>query len=236
MPGLVAACPDRPVAGGGPVGDDRVGAVQVLVDVLDDVGDPQLREHVVARVVVDLRRCPRGAAASRRARPGRAGAAGASAGSAVQPRTTGMATGSPEPDRQRGHHPVAVVAVVLAPGDVDGAVGHPGAVQDHGLADLGARERVVGADHGVQGPRLGQGQVRRPRGRAASATRRTARPRASRPRRRTAGRAGARPRSAGRAAWARGQAYAAPPPSRSWAPCRTGSSAGGGWSLGDSNP
>ena len=33
---------------------DAVRAVEVLVDVLDEVGDPQLREHVVARVVVDL--------------------------------------------------------------------------------------------------------------------------------------------------------------------------------------
>ena len=43
---------------------DAVRAVEVLVDMLDDVGDPQLGEYVVGRVLVDL------AGALRRLQPG----------------------------------------------------------------------------------------------------------------------------------------------------------------------
>ena len=95
MPALVASA-DRPVPGR-PVGDHGVGAVQVLVDVLDEVGDPQLREHVVGRVVVAV------AGALGRLEPAdqlgraRSGGAGAGAGSATQPRTTGSAGSSAPP-------------------------------------------------------------------------------------------------------------------------------------------
>ena len=94
--------------------DDGVGAVEVLVDVLDQVGRADLREYVVGRVGVGLARSPRTAAARRPARPCRSGGAGAASTSATQPRTTGSAGSSASPDGQRGDHPEAVGAVVLA--------------------------------------------------------------------------------------------------------------------------
>ena len=75
------------------VADDDVRAVQVLVDVLDEVGDPQLGKYVVGRVVVDRRvGFRRLQPADQVDRPGRVPAAlrGKVLGDrAVQPRTTG---------------------------------------------------------------------------------------------------------------------------------------------------
>ena len=60
---------------------------------LDDVGDAQLREYVVGRVVV-ARPVPSAGCSQPTNSPVPDGAGGASAGSATQPRTTGSAGSS----------------------------------------------------------------------------------------------------------------------------------------------
>ena len=100
--------------GGGQPGDallrHGVPAVQVLVDVLHEVGDPQLREYVVVRVVVD------GAGPLGRLQPAD------QVGAALRRRRRARRVGHPAEDdgqrrllraadRERGHHPVAVPAV-----------------------------------------------------------------------------------------------------------------------------
>ena len=71
-------------------GQDRIGAVEVLVDPLDQVGDPQLREYVVVGVLVDGGG-PLGGLepADQLGRPGRR--RGCRSGDGTQPRTTGSA-------------------------------------------------------------------------------------------------------------------------------------------------
>ncbi len=64
-------------------------------------------------------------------------------------------------DGERRDDPVAVVTLVLASGDVDRAVGDPGAGHRHRLPDPVAREGVVRSHHVLERHRLGVGQVGR---------------------------------------------------------------------------
>ena len=120
-------------------------------------------------------------------------------GVGAQPRTTGS---DPSRRRGRGDHPVAILAVVLAAGDPDGAVRHPGARDLDRLPDRAARERVVGADRIGQRDRRRLRQVARLGVAAGLPRRRTATAPASRPRPAAPRGAGGCPSSAARAAQA----------------------------------
>ena len=111
-------------------GDD-VRAVQVLVEALRKVGHPQLREHVVGRVVVGGARAFRGlepadqvGGPARREvrRPGRR-------------RPAADHRQQRSPTRTAADHPVAVLPVVLAAGHPERRVAHPGAVHLDRLPD-----------------------------------------------------------------------------------------------------
>ena len=175
--------------------DDAVGAVEVLVDVLDQVGGPHLREYVVGRVVVGLAGALGGLEPGHHlGRPGRRGRSAVDLGDPAahqrQRRRVGCA------GRERGDHPVTVGAVVLAAGHVDRRLREPGAARP---APAG-RPRQPGTGRPAPSPRraapgpAGSGPPARPPG--GRARRRTASSRASPPRPRRPGRGGAR-RAAG---------------------------------------
>ena len=164
---VAGSSPSVPPFVAGSVGDDGVGAVEVLVDALDQVGDPQLREHVVGRVGVGL------AGALGRLQPAdQLGGTRRRRGYVVRARRPAAHDRERRPvrpaDRQRRHHPVAVPAVVLAAGRPDRAVRHPGALDRRpagrpGRPGTGRRARS----------RRPAGPARRGSGRGASAARRS---------------------------------------------------------------
>ena len=125
---------------------DRVGAVEVLVDALHEVGGAQLRQHVVTRVVVGL-----GLGLARLEQPDQLGRAlrwpaGAVPGSGTHPSTTGSAGSSSDSDGQRRDHPVAVLAAVRTARDEDRPARDPDALQLGRPTERVRRERVVGSE------------------------------------------------------------------------------------------
>ena len=178
--GVTASSPSVPVAGADRL-RDHVAAVQVLVDVLDRVRDPHLRDHVVGRVGVGQSGALAGLepagdphrAGRRRRRVPRPSATSRVRRAWPVPRGRACAVRA---DLDRGHGPHAPPPVQLPVGDVDRRLGQPPAPQ----LRRAAPRRPRGTGRPGTSPRRAAAQVRRqatpPGPRGVHPTRRTARP------------------------------------------------------------
>ena len=180
--GVTASRPPR--SDGGLVEDDE-GAVEVLVEPLHEVGDPQRRQHVVVGVLVGgvvllgrLDACHH----RRLTRRGRDGARPAGPGLVGPPQHHGhharvVAARRVLADREGDDDPPADVAVLRPAGDADRLLGQPRA----GEGDRAARRRRVGRRRRARAPRRA-GPAEGPRATRPGPRGAPARPRAARAR------------------------------------------------------